>query len=94
MVKEGLKRLNSERKNFEALQSQLSNMLLGETEKIPIEEQVEEKIPIEEQAEEEKEEEIPSPGNESVDTSLPEPPESSGESPVVVYVKNAENQDP
>jgi hypothetical protein len=84
MVKEGLKRLNSERKNFEALQSQLSNMLVGETEKIPIEEQVEE----------EKEEEIPSPSSESVDTSLPEPPESSGESPVVVYVKNAENQDP
>ncbi len=87
MVKEGLKRINSEKKDFEALKNKLSNLLLGETENET------------ETAEEAKEEEepLPVPSSESLDTSLPEPPESpepSGESPVVVYVKNVDKPSP
>ncbi|MCW4052485.1 MAG: CdvA-like protein [Candidatus Bathyarchaeota archaeon] len=84
MVKNGLARINAEKSNFEALQSQLSNMLLGETAKENVEEEMEQ----------EKEDALPSPPSDALDTSLPKPPESSGESPVVVYVKNADNQNP
>ena len=86
MVKEGLKRINAEKNDFETLKSQLSNMLLGETPKETIEEKTEEK-----------EEPLPIPTSEPLDTSLPEPPESpqpSGESPVVVYVKNVDKPNP
>ncbi|MFP3985210.1 MAG: CdvA-like protein [Candidatus Bathyarchaeia archaeon] len=82
MVKEGLKRINAEKNDFEALKSKLSNMLLGETQQETIEEKAEER-----------EEPLPLPSSEPLDTSLPEPPESpdpSGESPVVVYVKNVD----
>jgi len=86
MVKEGLKRVNAEKNDFEELKSKLSNMLLGDT----LKESVEEKT-------EEKEETLPTTSSESLDTSLPEPPEApepspqhSGDTPVVVYVKNAE----
>ncbi|MDH5449198.1 MAG: CdvA-like protein [Candidatus Bathyarchaeota archaeon] len=86
MVKEGLKRINAEKNDFEILKNQLSNMLLGEASKEIIEEKTEEK-----------EEPLPTPTSESLNTSLPEPPESpepSGESPVVVYVKNVDNPSP
>ncbi len=78
MVKEGLKRVAAEKNDFEALKSKLSNMLLGETQKEMVKE---------------KEAALPLPSSESLDTSLPEPPESSeplGESPVIVYVKNVD----
>ncbi len=84
IVKNGLSRVNAEKSNFEALQSQLSNMLLGETAEESLEEEMEQ----------ETEDALPSPPSDTPETSLPEPPESSGESPVVVYVKNANNQDP
>jgi hypothetical protein len=97
MVKEGLKRINSEKNDFEALKSELSNMLLGETREETVEEKIEEKT-----EEETKEEEaVPEPSSEPLDTALPEPPESpepspesTGESPVVVYVKNADQPSP
>jgi hypothetical protein len=79
MVKEGLKRIIAEKKDFDMLKSKLSNMLLGETQKETVEK---------------KEEPLPaSPANESLETLLPEPPESTEpleESPVIVYVKNIE----
>lgn len=81
MVREGLKRINAEKNDFEALRSKLSNMLLGETQKETIKEKIEEK-----------EEPLPS-QDISLETSLPEPPETAeplGESPVVVYVKNVD----
>jgi hypothetical protein len=85
MVKDGLKRIYAEKNDFETLENQLSNMLLGEVAKETVEEKpaetAEEEVPV------------PSPTSESLDTSLPEPPESpepTGESPVVVYVKNAD----
>jgi len=87
MVKEGLKRINAEKNDFETLKNQLSSMLLGETPKDPVEEKIEE----------DKEETLPTPASESLDTSLPEPPESlqpMGESPVVVYVKNVDQSSP
>jgi len=86
MVKEGIKRINAEKNDFDALKSKLSNMLLGETPEETVEEKIEEKAEAEEEV-------VPEPSNESLDTSLPEPPESpelTGESPVVVYVKNAD----
>lgn len=85
MVKQGLKRINSEKNTFEALSRKLSNLILGDSESETADEMIEEKV----------EEVLPSPSNELPDTTLPEPPESpqpSGESPVVVYVKNAEEQ--
>lgn len=84
MVREGLKRINAEKNDFEALKNKLSNMLLGETQKET----------IKEQTEEQKEETLPTATSESLDTSLPEPPEDSGEPPVVVYVKNADKSNP
>lgn len=84
MVREGLKRINAEKDDFEALKNKLSNMLLGETQKET----------IKEQTEEQKEETLPTATSESLDTSLPEPPEDSGEPPVVVYVKNADKSNP
>lgn len=84
MVREGLKRINAEKNDFEALRSKLSNMLLDEPQKETIKEKIEEKI-------EEKEEPLSTPSD--LDTALPEPPESTeplGESPVVVYVKNVD----
>jgi hypothetical protein len=95
IVKEGLKRINSEKDDFEALKNNLSNMLLGETEQEAIEQETEEKeetsLPTPPS------EPIETPSSEPLGTSLPEPPESSpessepsGESPVVVYVKNAD----
>lgn len=90
MVKEGIKRVNAEKDDFEALKSKLTNMLMGEAEKEAAEENVEE----------EKEAEVSTPTeDEPLDTSLPEPPESpeqsepSGENPVVVYVKNADQSE-
>ncbi len=87
LVKEGLKRINSEKNDFETLKNKLSNMLLGETQKETAEEKAEEK-----------EEALPVSNSESLDTSLPEPPESlpepTGENPVVVYVKNADQPGP
>ncbi len=83
MVKGGLKRINAEKNDFETLKGKLSNMLLGETQKETLEEKIEETLPV--------------PSSESLDTSLPEPPESpepSGESPVVVYVKNVDQPSP
>ena len=85
MVKQGLKRINSEKNTFEALSRKLSNLILGESQSETANEMIEEKV----------EEALLSPSNELPDTALPEPPESpqpSGESPVVVYVKNAEEQ--
>jgi len=85
MVKDGLKRINAEKNDFETLVDNLSNMLLGETLKETLKEKVEEK---------KEEEPLPVPTSESLDTSLPEPPEtphSKGDTPVVVYVKNAEH---
>jgi len=80
MVREGLKRLNTEKEDFEALRSKLSNMCLDETPKAVFDEETE------------KEASLPSPpSNEPLGTSLPEPPETSPENPVVVYVKNAES---
>ncbi len=85
MVTDGLKRINSEKNDFETLKNKLSNLLLGE-----MQTQIE---TAEEDAEAEKEEAVQTSPTESIDTALPEPPESpypTGESPVVVYVKNAE----
>ena len=80
MVREGLKRLNTEKEDFEALRSKLSNMCLDETPKEVFDEETE------------KEASLPSPpSNKPLGTSLPEPPETSPENPVVVYVKNAES---
>jgi hypothetical protein len=88
-----LKRLNAEKNDFETLKAKLSNMLLGETVKEPTEEKAEEEEaespakPANEPANE--------PTNEPLDTALPEPPKTTepvGESPVVVYVRNAEQQ--
>lgn len=90
MVKDGLKRINAEKNDFETLKNKLSNMLLGETQKETVEEKLEERT-------EEKEEILPVPSSEPLDTSLPEPPETpepSGESPVVVYVKNVDQSSP
>jgi hypothetical protein len=89
MVKEGLRRINSEKNDFETLKNKLTNLLLDEvqTQTETIEGEAEE-------TEEAEEEAVLSPNNtENLDTALPEPPESphtTGESPVVVYVKNAE----
>jgi len=86
MVREGLKRINAEKNDFETLKDQLVNMLLGETQKEIVEEEIEEK-----------EEVLSAPISEPLGTSLPEPPqspESSGESPVVVYVKNVDKPSP
>jgi chromosome segregation ATPase len=85
MVREGIKRIKSEKNDFEALESKLSNMLLGETPKEPVDEQseAEQEAPV-----------ATSNEGELLDTALPEPPESphpTGE-PVVVYVKNAEQE--
>ncbi len=94
MVREGLRRVNAEKNDFETLKSQLSNMLLGEIQKETIEEKTEEEV---EEKAEEKEEPLPTPTSESLDTVLPEPPESNqplGESPVVVYVKNVDKPSP
>jgi hypothetical protein len=85
MVKEGLKRINAEKNDFEALKNKLSNMMLGEATAETAEEKAEEP------------EEAPTPSEESLNTALPEPPASTeplGESPVVVYVKNADNPSP
>lgn len=85
MVREGLKRLNSEKEDFDSLRSKLSNMLLGEGSEEPVEEELERT-----------EETLPASSDDSMETELPEPPESleppqsTGESPVVVYVKSAE----
>ncbi|MFX0108783.1 MAG: CdvA-like protein [Candidatus Hodarchaeota archaeon] len=84
MIREGLKRLNAERGDFEELRQKLSNILIGEP-KEPVQEPVEETEP---------EETVPEETMEQLDTSLPEPPESTGENPVVVYVKNADNHNP
>ncbi|MCK4933797.1 CdvA-like protein [Candidatus Bathyarchaeota archaeon] len=81
LVKEGLKRANAEKNDFKDLKSKLDNNLLGET-KVTEEEQ-----PVENQTES-------TPDLEPLSTPLPEPPESSGESPVVVYVKNVDNPNP
>jgi predicted ribosome quality control (RQC) complex YloA/Tae2 family protein len=80
LVKEGLKRVNAEKTDFEALKNKLNNNLLGE-----------EKTQQEEQTETETH---PTTEQEPLSTTLPEPPESSGESPVVVYVKNVDNPNP
>jgi len=85
IVKEGLRRINAEKNDFETLKNKLSNMLLDGTVKEPIDE---------EEAAEEQEDSLPSPTSESLETSLPEPPEDSGEPPVVVYVKNADESGP
>ncbi|UCE95951.1 MAG: CdvA-like protein [Candidatus Bathyarchaeota archaeon] len=100
IVKEGLKRVNSEKNDFEALKNNLSNMLLGETEHEATEEKTEETeetslpTPPSEPIETPSSEPLETPPSEPLGTSLPEPPESSsepsGESPVVVYVKNAD----
>jgi chromosome segregation ATPase len=91
MVREGLRRVNSEKEDFDTLRNKLSNMLMGEGEEEPVEvelDRAEESLPTEETA--------PVSGDESLETELPEPPESleppesTAESPVVVYVKNAE----
>ncbi len=90
MVKEGLKRINAEKNDFTALKNKMTNMLLGETQEEPAEATIE-------SAAEEQEETVHEPISESLDTSLPEPPESpepTGESPVVVYVKNADQPTP
>ncbi len=84
MIKEGLKRVNEEKTDFDNLRSKLSNMLLGEAQKEAITEKAEENV-----------ETSSEPDSESLDTSLPEPPETTeplGESPVVVYVKNVDKQ--
>lgn len=81
LVKEGLKRANAEKNDFEALKNKLNNNLLGEN-KVAEEEQ---------QTENETDSATP---HEPLGTTLPEPPESSGESPVVVYVKNVDNPSP
>jgi hypothetical protein len=80
LVREGLKRVNAEKIDFEALKNKLNNNLLGE-----------ETTPEEQQPETETHSATP---NEPLSTTLPEPPESSGESPVVVYVKNVDNPEP
>jgi vacuolar-type H+-ATPase subunit E/Vma4 len=85
IVKEGLRRINAEKNDFETLKNKLSNMLLDGTAK---------KLIDEEEAAEEQEEPLPSPTSEPLETSLPEPPEDSGEPPVVVYVKNADESGP
>jgi hypothetical protein len=93
MVREGLKRINAEKNDFEALRSKLSNMLLGEAQPETAEATQE---PAEEKAEEPVE--LPAtPSDEPLDTALPEPPTSTeplGESPVVVYVKNVDKPSP
>jgi hypothetical protein len=76
MVKEGLKRVNAEKSDFESLKTKLSNILLGEGQNDPV-----------------KESTLAMQGSTDLSTSLPEPPEStepSGESPVIVYVKNVD----
>jgi len=76
LVKEGLRRVNAEKNDFESMRSSLSNTLIGET-------------PGETEGEG-----APAPTNETLNTSLPEPPDSAElpeESPVVVYVKNVDN---
>ncbi len=80
LVKEGLKRTNAEKIDFETLKNKLNNNLLGEN-----------KVEEEEQTVNETDSTIP---QEPLSTTLPEPPESSGESPVVVYVKNVDNPSP
>jgi hypothetical protein len=74
MVKEGLGRINVEKNDFESLKSKLSNILVGDAEKEPVEDHTLESE------------------SEPLSTSLPEPPGSPelSESPVVVYVKNAD----
>jgi len=81
LIREGLKRVNAEKNDLDTLKSRLDNILLGEA-----------KVPEEEQQIENETDSTPTP--EPLSTSLPEPPESSGESPVVVYVKNVDNPNP
>ena len=88
MVKEGLKRINPEKKDFEDLKNKLSNMLLGESQTDTAEEV------LEQPEQEATETPTPTPTSEPLDTSLPEPPGSSPESPVVVYVKNVDKPNP
>lgn len=81
LIREGLKRVNAERNDLDTLKGRLDNILLGEA-----------KAPEEEQQIENETDSTPAP--EPLSTSLPEPPESSGESPVVVYVKNVDKPNP
>lgn len=81
LIREGLKRVNAEKNDLNALKSRLDNILLGET-----------KVREEEQPIENETDSTPTP--EPLSTSLPKPPESSGESPVVVYVKNVDKPNP
>jgi hypothetical protein len=80
LVREGLKRVNAEKKDFDALKTKLNNNLIGE-----------EKTSEEKQSHVESD---PTALTAPMSTTLPEPPESSGESPVVVYVKNVDNPNP
>jgi len=81
LIREGLKRVNAEKNDLDALKRKLDNILLGEA-----------KAPEEEKQIENETDSTATP--EPLSTSLPEPPESSGESPVVVYVKNVDKPNP
>jgi hypothetical protein len=83
MVKEGIRKLNAEKEDFEALKQKLNNLCLGEELKTKEADTTETADEVAE-AEDEEEEVVESPTIESVETSLPEPPETPGEKPVVV----------
>ena len=79
MVKEGLRRVNAEKSDFESMKSTLSNTLIGET---PKETTEEESLPAP----------ITEPLSTSL-PEPPGSTELSEESPVVVYVKNVDQPD-
>jgi len=78
MVKEGLRRVNAEKNDFESMSSTLSNTLIGETPKEAAEEDA---LPA---PTEPLSTSLPEP---------PDSTELSEESPVVVYVKNVDKSD-
>lgn len=100
MVKDGITKLNAEKEDFEALKQKLTNLCLGEELKTKDADTTDEVAEVAEttttdetaDAEEEKEEPVDSPTTESMETSLPEPPETSGENPVVVYLNDSQSQ--
>jgi len=79
MIQGGLKQANAEKKDFEVMRKQLSNIILGET------------TPDTTQAEE-GEEVVPA--EDTSPASTPQEPSSLPEPPVIVYVKGADKQNP
>ena len=88
MVKDGIRKLNAEKEDFEALKQKLTNLCLAEELETKDAETPDE-VP---ETEEEKEEAIEPPTIESIEKSLPEPPETSGENPVVVTLTDDQIQ--